>query len=338
MDKAVKVEHLTKVYKENIRAVDDISFYVREGEAFGFLGPNGAGKTTTIKMLTTLLPKTSGQAYVYGHNISDSSMAIRKLIGYTAQDIEVDEDLTGRENVMLSGRLYHLSKSESKRRGDELLEILGLTEAAGRAAGTYSGGMRKRLDIATVLVHEPKIIFLDEPTTGLDPQSRFALWTYIKDLNKKGVTIFLTTQYMEEADNLCERLAIIDTGKIVAEGTPAQLKAEVGGDTITIEIKDGVDNEINGLANAKEILATIPSIKDIKMLDGYRLSLNAANGGDSIPGIVGMLQEKEITIKRLELTNASLDDVFLKYTGHELRVEEQKKKSKAMRHSRKRRS
>lgn len=337
MDKAVKVEHLTKIYKQSVKAVDDISFHVKEGEIFGFLGPNGAGKTTTIKILTTLLSKTKGNAYVAGYEVNDDPVAIRKLIGYTAQDIEIDEDLTGYENIVLSGRLYHLSKAKARNRANELLEILGLAEAADRPAGTYSGGMRKRLDIASVLVHEPKIIFLDEPTTGLDPQSRFALWRYIKDLNQKGVTVFLTTQYMEEADNLCERLAIIDTGKIVAGGTPAQLKAEVGGDTIILELKtDAVDATINR-DNAKKALIDLTGVKEIKYLENNRLALNVNNGGSIIPDIVNILQKKDITLARLEFANSSLDDVFLKYTGHELRVEEQKKKS-AMRHGKKRRS
>lgn len=337
MDKAVKVEHLTKIYKQNVKAVDDISFHVKAGEIFGFLGPNGAGKTTTIKILTTLLSKTDGNAYVAGYEVNDDPVAIRKLIGYTAQDIEIDEDLSGRENIVLSGRLYHLSKAQARNRANELLEVLGLTEAADRPAGTYSGGMRKRLDIASVLVHEPKIIFLDEPTTGLDPQSRFALWRYIKDLNQKGVTVFLTTQYMEEADNLCERLAIIDTGKIVARGTPAQLKAEVGGDIITLELKTDAVDASTDCDNAKKALIDLAGVKEIKYLENNRLALNVNNGGSIIPDIVNILQKKDITLVRLELANSSLDDVFLKYTGHELRAEEQKKKS-AMRHSRKRRS
>lgn len=337
MDKAVKVEHLTKIYKQNVKAVDDISFHVKAGEIFGFLGPNGAGKTTTIKILTTLLSKTDGNAYVAGYEVNDDPVAIRKLIGYTAQDIEIDEDLSGRENIVLSGRLYHLSKAQARNRANELLEVLGLTEAADRSAGTYSGGMRKRLDIASVLVHEPKIIFLDEPTTGLDPQSRFALWRYIKDLNQKGVTVFLTTQYMEEADNLCERLAIIDTGKIVARGTPAQLKAEVGGDIITLELKTDAVDASTDCDNAKKALIDLAGVKEIKYLENNRLALNVNNGGSIIPDIVNILQKKDITLVRLELANSSLDDVFLKYTGHELRAEEQKKKS-AMRHSRKRRS
>jgi daunorubicin resistance ABC transporter ATP-binding subunit len=327
MREVIKVENLTKIYNGTVRAVDGINFFVEDQEVFGFLGPNGAGKTTTIKILATLLKKTSGKAYVSGYEVEKNPVAIRKIIGYTAQDVEIDEDLTGRENLVLSGRLYHLPDKKVKQRTDELLEILGLTKAANRLAGTYSGGMRKRLDLATVLVHQPQIIFLDEPTTGLDPQSRFALWDYLKNLNQEGVTIFLTTQYMEEADRLCNRLAIIDLGKIVAEGEPKKLKAEIGGDIITLEIKDGAEEAKNYQVRAKGILEKVSYISEIKLLENNRLGVYVKNGGETIPEIIKILNNQEIPLSSLSLSESSLDDVFLKYTGHELRVEEEKRKS-----------
>ncbi len=327
MREVIKVENLTKIYNGTVRAVDGINFFVEDQEVFGFLGPNGAGKTTTIKILATLLKKTSGKAYVSGYEVEENPVAIRKIIGYTAQDVEIDEDLTGRENLVLSGHLYHLPDKKVKQRTDELLEILGLTKAANRLAGTYSGGMRKRLDLATVLVHQPQIIFLDEPTTGLDPQSRFALWDYLKNLNQEGVTIFLTTQYMEEADRLCNRLAIIDLGKIVAEGEPKKLKAEIGGDIITLEIKDGAEEAKNYQVRAKGILEKVSYISEIKLLENNRLGVYVKNGGETIPEIIKILNSQEIPLSSLSLSESSLDDVFLKYTGHELRVEEEKRKS-----------
>jgi len=327
MKEIIKVENLTKVYNGVIKAVDDISFSVKEGEIFGFLGPNGAGKTTTIKILTTLLRKTAGKAYVDSYEVEQNPTAVRKIIGYTAQDVEIDEDLTGKENLILTGHLYHLPGKKIRQRTEELLDVLGLAEAANRVAGTYSGGMRKRLDLATVLVHSPQILFLDEPTTGLDPQSRFAVWQYLEKLNQEGTTIFLTTQYMEEANRLCQRLAIIDLGKIVAEGEPKKLKAEIGADIITIEIDGEMEEAENYRARAQEALEKIAYISEIKLLGSNRLVLCVKDGGQAIPEIIKTLNDLNIPLGPLSFSQASLDDVFLKYTGHELRVEEEKRKS-----------
>lgn len=327
MERVIVVKDLTKVYKGDVKAVDDISFSVAKGEVFGFLGPNGAGKTTTIKILTTLLTKTSGQVHVAGSEVAQNPTAIRRIIGYTSQDIQVDEDLTGRENLVLAGRIYHLPGKRIKQRVEELLDILGLKDASDRVAGTYSGGMRKRLDLATVLIHEPQILFLDEPTTGLDPQSRFAVWDYLQQLNEKGVTIFLTTQYMEEADRLCNKLAIIDFGKIVALGSPETLKGEVGANIVTVKIDAEPGKTEKQRLIAKEALETMPHISEIKFLDHDRLAAYVDNGSEAIPEIVRILGSRGILLGPVSYAESSLDDVFLKYTGHQLRVEEQKRKS-----------
>src|SRR3989449_7284867 len=238
-DSVIDVRHLVKVYggrgQEEIKAVNDVSFTVGEGEFFGFLGPNGAGKTTVIRIITTLLAKTSGSVHVAGLDVERDGLDIRRMIGYTGQSIGVDGGLTGRENLWLIGRLYHMPNSLVEQRVEELLEVLQLKDAADRRAYTYSGGMRRRLDLGAGLVHHPRVLFLDEPTTGLDPQEPVAGGGYLRRLHREAtMTIFLTTQYMEEADQLCQRIAIIDLGKIVAEGSPAQLKAAIGADIITV--------------------------------------------------------------------------------------------------------
>src|SRR5271169_4624443 len=239
MPDIITVQNLVEVYADGTKAVDGISFNVKEGEFFGFLGPNGAGKSTTIKILTTLLRKTSGTVSVAGYDLEENPKEIRKVIGVQSQETSVDPELTGRENMILEGNLQQMHGKELKERVDYLLEVVGLKDAADKRAGRYSGGMKKRLDLASTLVHKPKVLFLDEPTTGLDPQSRATVWEYLEALNKKeGITIFLTTQYLEEADRLCQRLCIVDGGKIVAQGTPSNLKKEIGADAITISMKD----------------------------------------------------------------------------------------------------
>jgi ABC-2 type transport system ATP-binding protein len=233
----IKVENLTEVYPDGTRAVDGISFAIKEGEFFGFLGPNGAGKTTTIKVLTTLLEKTSGLASVAGLEVDENPKAIRRLIGVQSQYTVVDDDMTGRENLLLQGHLQRMHGAALEQRVTELLGLVGLAEVADKKASQYSGGMKRRLDLASALVHKPKLLFLDEPTIGLDPQSRAAIWRYLQELNTKaGVTIFLTTQYLDEADKLCGRLAIIDHGQIIVNASPSELKRQLGGDTITVKL------------------------------------------------------------------------------------------------------
>jgi ABC-2 type transport system ATP-binding protein len=242
MSDIISVENLLKVYADGTRALEGISFSVKKGEFFGFLGPNGAGKSTTIKILTTLLKKTSGHVSVAGYDLDESPKEIRKVIGVLTQETIVDVDLTGKENLRLQGRLEQMRGSVLESHVDELLKMVQLEEFANKPAGRYSGGMKKRLDLASALIHKPKLLFLDEPTTGLDPQSRASIWDYLEKLNKEeGITIFLTTQYMEEADKLCQQLSIIDYGKIIASGSPTELKEAVGHDHVALSLKNPHD-------------------------------------------------------------------------------------------------
>jgi ABC-2 type transport system ATP-binding protein len=318
MSDIIKVENLVEVYSDGTKAVDDISFSVQEGEFFGFLGPNGAGKSTTIKILTTLLRKTSGTATIAGYDVERQAAEIRKIIGVQSQETTVDGDLTGRENITLQGHFHQMDSEEIKKRVNELIVLVGLEAAADRRARNYSGGMKKRLDLATALIHRPKILFLDEPTTGLDPQSRAAIWSYLEKLNKEqDITIFLTTQYLEEADKLCKRLAIIDTGKIVASGSPIDLKREIGADSIRIALencqKDG--------PKAKELIKTMTDVTQI--IDSEEcLTVYAKNAGLLIADIVRALDSSDIRLASVTFSSPSLDDVFMKHTGKRIRTEE----------------
>lgn len=335
---ALHVENLVKVYPDGTKAVNDISFSVEDGEFFGFLGPNGAGKSTTIKIITTLLRKTSGKVIVSRHELDKDPQAIRRIIGVQAQETGVDEDLTGRENLELMGRLYGVTGDRLKERVNTLLKLVGLDAEADKRAGYYSGGMKKRLDLASSLVHSPQILFLDEPTTGLDPQSRAAIWNYLKDLNKQQkATIFLTTQYMEEADRLCDRIAIIDQGKIVASGTPTQLKAEIGADVITIALPESelIEHpELRGVA--MKLVEEVPGVESASVFENG-ISAYVNNGGSVIPGVVRALDNAKINVGSVSLSSPSLDDVFLKHTGHRIRPEELKKPSRGMMFRRRRR-
>ena len=318
----INVKELVLTYADGTRAVQDISFTVKQGEFFGFLGPNGAGKSTTIKILTTLLQKTSGSITIAGFDIDKNAGDIRKIIGVQSQDTSVDPDLTGRENMILQGNLQQMRGKELEKSVDHLLEVVGLKDAADKRASRYSGGMKKRLDLATILVHKPKILFLDEPTTGLDPQSRATVWDYLDELNKKeGITIFLTTQYLEEADRLCERLCIVDGGKIVAEGSPPELKQEIGADAISITMKDPNGKYDNSVKEAaKGILTTLNGI--VNILDSEDgLTLYAKNGGLFVPELVRAFDKTSIKLVSINLSSPSLDDVFLKHTGKRIRVE-----------------
>jgi ABC-2 type transport system ATP-binding protein len=317
----ISVQNLVEVYADGTKAVDDISFNVGEGEFFGFLGPNGAVKSTTIKVLTTLLRKTSGSVSVAGFDIEKHADAIRKVIGVQSQETVVDPDLTGRENMMLQGHLHQMGGDDLKKRVDELLTLVGIADVADRRAGHYSGGMKKRLDLASALVHKPKLLFLDEPTTGLDPQSRAAIWEYLSKLNKEeGITIFLTTQYMEEADKLCERLFIIDLGKIVASGTPESLKREVGADSITMTLEDGEAGP-ETKQKAKQVLGSLVGISKIIESDGG-LTVYAKNASLIIADIVRAFDSNGIHLSSVNFASPTLDDVFLQHTGRRIRVEE----------------
>ena len=319
MGDIIDVSDLVLVYADGTKAVDDITFNVKEGEFFGFLGPNGAGKSTTIKVLTTLLKKTSGRIRVAGYDIEHEQGEIRKLIGVEAQESVIDPDLTGRENVTLQGNLQQMKGTSLTERVDELLRLVELEQVADKQAGRYSGGMKKRLQLAASLVHKPKLLFLDEPTTGLDPQSRAGIWNYLEKLNKvEGITIFLTTQYLEEADKLCGRLAIIDFGKIVASGSPTELKREVGADTIALSLEGGRDGET---AVAKKILGSVEGVTEVFDSDGG-LTAHAKDASRLIANVVRALDEGGVRLSSLNVSTPSLDDVFLKHTGRRIRAEE----------------
>jgi daunorubicin resistance ABC transporter ATP-binding subunit len=315
----VEVFDLVKVYPGNVRAVGGVSFRVSEGEVFGFLGPNGAGKTTTIRMIVTLLSITSGRIHVDGLDVAEHPEEIRQRIGYAAQSTGVDDDLTARENLILQGRLHGVRSRDAARKADELLEVIDLAEAADRRAGTFSGGMRKRLDLAQALVHEPPLLFLDEPTTGLDPQNRRAMWNYLRMLNEAGVTIFLTTQYLEEADELADRLAIIDQGKLVAEGSPAEMKASLGGDVIEVTLPEETPPE--QVVAAESLLASLPDAGRTQSHD-HSVSVFVPDGGSALADLVRRFDAARVPVVRLELHEPTLDDVFLHHTGERLRVEE----------------
>ena len=315
----VAVENLVVVYSDGTKAVDDISFHVKEGEFFGFLGPNGAGKSTTIKALTTLLHKTSGRVSVAGYDLDASPGEIRKAIGAMSQETTVDVDLTGRENVRLQGRLEQMHGAALRDRVEELLKVVQLDDVAGKEAGRYSGGMKKRLDLASALVHKPKLLFLDEPTTGLDVQSRTAIWDYLEKLNKEeGVTIFLTTQNMEEADRLCRRVSIIDNGKIIAEGSPSELKESIGGDTITVSFKEDTDPLVK--SRAKAILGAVPGVTGVIDSD-HSVVAYTKSASQVVIDVVTALGRDNIRPSSLAISSPTLDDVFLRKTGRRIRSE-----------------
>ncbi len=318
----IDVSQLVKTYGDGTKAVKGISFNVSEGEFFGFLGPNGAGKSTTIKILTTLLRKTSGSATVAGLDVDSDGPKIRKMIGVQNQDTVVDEDLTGRENMILQGELHQMHGAALRERVDQLLKIVDLVDSADKRAGFYSGGMKKRLDLATTLVHDPKILFLDEPTTGLDPQSRAAIWAYLKRLNEQGITIFITTQYLEEVDRLCRRLAIVDLGEIVAQGTPGELKQEIGADSISLGFENTTMNGGETREKARQVLEKrFDGVSNIVNSD-IGLTVYAKNGSFLVPELVRAFDEDGIRLSSITVSSPTLDDVFLKHTGKRIRVEE----------------
>jgi ABC-2 type transport system ATP-binding protein len=313
---SIETKSLSKIFGD-LKAVDDISFNVEKGEIFGFLGPNGAGKSTTMMILTTLLKPTSGQALVSGFDVKTNPKEVREKIGYVQQESTVDEYLTGRENLLLQARLNHIPKDLINQRIDEVLELIELSDKQDNAVVTYSGGMRKRLDIAGGLLHRPKVLFLDEPTVGLDIQTRRKIWQYIKKIHDEfEMTIFLSTHYMEEADQLCDRIGIIDGGKIQVIDTPQNMKSAMGNEVISLTI-DGGDEETNFLSK----LRTIELIKKINE-DQNKITLFASKGTEVIPKIFQIASDLKIKINSISLTQPTLDDVFISYTGHEIRADE----------------
>ncbi|MFB5607450.1 MAG: ATP-binding cassette domain-containing protein [Candidatus Nitrosomaritimum yanchengensis] len=313
---SIETKSLSKTFGD-VKAVDDISFYVETGEIFGFLGPNGAGKSTTMMILTTLLKPTSGQALVSGFDVTNNPKQVREKIGYVQQETTVDEYLTGRENLLLQARLNHIPKTQVDSRIDEVLELIELSDKQNEPVVTYSGGMRKRLDIAGGLLHRPKVLFLDEPTVGLDIQTRRKIWEYIKKIHDEfEMTIFLTTHYMEEADQLCDRIGIIDGGKIQVIDSPQNMKSAMGNEVISLSIERS-DSENMFLSELKKI-ELINKINH----DQNKITLFASKGTEVIPKIFQISSDLGIKIISISLTQPTLDDVFISYTGHEIREEE----------------
>ena len=307
---AIEATDLVKDYPGGVRALDGVTFAVGEGEVFALLGPNGAGKTTTVRILTTLSQPTSGVARVGGFDVVREPSKVRKAIGVVSQHSGVDPTATGRENLVLQGRFFGLGGRALTRRVDELLQVVGLTDAAKQLANTYSGGMSRRLDIAIGLVHRPSVLFLDEPTTGLDPEVRVAMWEEIRRLaSDEGLTILLTTHYLEEADRLAGRLAILDGGRVVTQGTPEGLKAELRGDAIALELRNG-----SGEDEVRAALATTPGLNELRFHD-RTIHLRVAAGATALPGVLSALDTRGIPVTSATVARPSLDDVYLRHTG-----------------------
>jgi len=310
---AVEIRSLVREFKGSIRAIDGLDLDVAPGEIYGFLGPNGAGKTTTVRVLTTLLRPTSGTARVAGHDVVHDADAVRRSIGVALQEAAIDPLMTGRELLRMQGALHGLRGAEAKQRAVALLDRVGLTEAGDRRVGGYSGGMRRRLDLALALVHRPDVLFLDEPTTGLDITSRSALWREVRALNAEGTTVFLTTQYLEEAEQLADRVGIIARGRLVAEGTPAALKAKIGEPTLHVELADAAD-----AGRARAALAPLGTLEEADEGEPARVALQAAGGSAAIAPVILALDEAGVAVGTIEVESPSLDDVFLAVTGSKL--------------------
>ncbi|HEY3961239.1 MAG TPA: ATP-binding cassette domain-containing protein [Gaiellaceae bacterium] len=312
---AIVVEELRKHYGE-VTALEGVTFSVREGEVFGLLGPNGAGKSTTVRVLVTLTQPDSGKAFVDGHDVLREQGAVRRAIGYVPQDSGVDQFGTGRENLMLQGRVQGMGGATLRARVSELLELVGISDAADRIVKTYSGGMRRRLDIALGLVHRPRVLFLDEPTTGLDPEARVAMWDEVQRLAQaESLTILLTTHYLEEADQLANRLAIVSRGKIVVEGTPAELKAQLQGDAVYVELE-------NGAVDQAQAVLTSVGARPEQVLAGNTIVSRVEHGGRAVPTILSALEHASIGVASVSVSRPSLDDVYLHFTGRDFASED----------------
>ncbi|NLZ28293.1 MAG: ATP-binding cassette domain-containing protein [Firmicutes bacterium] len=318
-DPAIVVTDLEKTYRGGIEAVKRISFRIERGEIFGFLGPNGAGKSTTIMMLTTLIRPTGGSAIVNGLDIVKDSYRVRTQLGYVSQELAVDDNLTGHENLVLQARFYHIPRSQIASRIDEVLKLVGLGDRAHDRVEFYSGGMRKRLDIACGLIHRPSVLFLDEPTLGLDIQTRHEIWHYIERLRSENkMTIFLTTHYMDEADALCDRIAIIDRGVIKAIDVPGTLKDQLGGDVIFFRFADAPQS---ATASALAALQALPDVKELSQRSEGEHVVVARNGDFLLPQIFDVAQDNGVKIESVTLKRPTLDDVYLSHTGRGLRDE-----------------
>ena len=310
----VKVENLSKVFGK-LKAVDNVSFEVKMGEIFGFVGPNGAGKTTTINILTTLMKPTSGNAMVAGYDIFKDPNEVRRNVGVVPQEYTADEDMTGINNILLCADLYGIPRSDSKPHAQELLKLVELQDAAKRKVSTYSGGMRRRLELACGLINYPKLLFLDEPTLGLDVQTRTVVWKYIKMLKEEYcMTLFLTTHYLEEADSLCDRIAIIDHGHIIRIGSPEELKESIGGDVIVVTLRETEPDISSDIANIK-------LVKNVqKNENNYRIKVEL--GEEASPQIMDLIRSKGLHVAKISLTKPTLDEAYLEFTGRDLREEE----------------
>ena len=313
---AIVVDELRKQYGA-IQALDGVAFSVRAGEVFGLLGPNGAGKSTTVKVLSTLTKPDGGRAEVSGHDVVREPNSVRRAIGYVPQSSGVDRDATGRENLMLQGRVQGMGGRRLERRVEELLELLGLADAADRVVRGYSGGMKRRLDVGLGLVHRPQVLFLDEPTTGLDPEARASMWGELARLAEgEALTILLTTHYMEEADQLADRLAIVSRGRVVVEGTPDELKLSLHGEAVEVELSDG------RAADAEAVVASLEGVHEASV-DGRKLRSRVASGARAIPAILSALESQGIVVEAVTTHRPSLDDVYLHYTGREFSAEDE---------------
>jgi ABC-2 type transport system ATP-binding protein len=309
---AIEAHDLRKVFPPDVEAVAGIDLAVREGEIVGFLGPNGAGKTTTTRILTTLLRPTSGSARVAGHDVLSDPHEVRRTVGVALQEAGLDALATGRELLILQARLHGFHGTEPARRAAELLELVGLTDAADRLTKTYSGGMKRRLDLASALIHGPRILFLDEPTAGLDPASRQAIWDEVRRLNREeGITVFLTTQYLEEADRLANQLAIIDHGRIVARGTPEELKGSIGSDVVTVEVPSDERDR------ARAALSDLAGLKEMQIEDNA-ITLFVSDGSGAAAQVIRLLLESSVPVGSVKLSSPTLDEVFLRATGSRL--------------------
>jgi ABC-2 type transport system ATP-binding protein len=311
--KAVEVTHLSKIYKGGIKAIDDVSFSVDEGIIFGFLGPNGAGKSSTIKILVTLTHATKGSACIFGKDVMKDPSTVREMIGYVPQDLSADGSLTGYENLLLSAKLYDIPKKERSQRITDILQIMGLSERSKDLVSTYSGGMIRRLEIGQAMLHRPRLLFLDEPTIGLDPAGRKLVWDHIRTLNKEWkTTIFLTTHYMEEADELCDQIGIIDKGKISVVDTPESLKEDVGAGTITATLELG-DHQKDSLHYLTSLLERY--VVSITEQSPHKWQFIVQNAPQNAPKILQRLSDHHVIIRDLEIKSPTLEDAFLKYTG-----------------------
>lgn len=316
---AIDAQDLTLTYADGTEAVKGVSLTVPRGEFFGFLGPNGAGKTTTIKVLATLLAPTDGTVRINGFDVTDDPRKVRESIGYMAQETSVDEELTARENIRFACESYGVPRDKRKARIEELLDLVDLADVANKRAEGFSGGMKKRLDAATALVHRPPLVFLDEPTTGLDPKARNRLWDYFRRINEEGTTIVLTTQYLEEADQLADRLSVILDGEIVAEGTPETLKREVGGEILDVNLEDDSDYERAAtIAHECDIFPDEPTVE----ITGTGITVTARTAREHGTDLLVALRDEDITVTGFNVRTPTLDDVFLAITGEHIETDQ----------------